>query len=357
MRRVIVGFALCGAACRPQPSATHGASEPVEASAHAEAAAIADASFGDAAPEKVSNAADPPEPKFEEILEVLFPVRTTATEVASQCGSLAGEARVRCVYEKRYAGDARALGVAFDLYTRWKVVVGVEEAHTMNGGYRGMIRIEPQVPILAECKHLEWVAQAMHDFDGFFAELDAYGRTHASAAGKVATARPYRFRPITLRFMRSVAARTPSAYAHDWTVAYNVAGSLFVSADAARETMFHEIFHLNDAARDSWSTAALGQIFDGIVKKCGTSIPCLAPFSPNETIVRGGTYYSFQPGNGVVEYAAELALRYYREQRAALRNISPKPTRFKCGPAENRRAWEAMRDRFFGGVDATPSCS
>ena len=141
----------------------------------------------------------------------------------------------------------------------------------------------------------------------------------------------------------------------DWTVAYNFVGTLNISADAVRETMFHEIFHLNDAAHGSWSPGALGAIFDVVAKKCGTSIPCLAPYTPNETIVRGGTYYSFQPGNGVMEYAAELALRYYREQRAALRSL-PKVKAFKCGPPENGRAWTLMKDEFFAGIDATPPC-
>ena len=144
-------------------------------------------------------------------------------------------------------------------------------------------------------------------------------------------------------------------YAHDWTVAYNFAGTLNISGDMVRETMFHEIFHLNDATHGDWSPSALGTIFDVVAKKCGTSIPCLAPYTPNETIVRGGTYYSFQPGNGVSEYAAELALRYYREQRASLRGL-PKVKPFKCGPSENGKAWALMRDEFFEGVDAVPAC-
>jgi hypothetical protein len=119
--------------------------------------------------------------------------------------------------------------------------------------------------------------------------------------------------------------------------------------------MFHEIFHLNDEAHGGWSTGALGTVFDAVAKKCGTSIPCLAPYTPNDTIVRGGTYYSFQPGNGVTEYAAELALRYYREQRATLRGLA-KVKAFKCGPSENAKAWSAMRDEFFAGIDTVPEC-
>jgi hypothetical protein len=127
-----------------------------------------------------------------------------------------------------------------------------------------------------------------------------------------------------------------------------------------RETLVHEIFHLNDRAHaggghDWWSPNVLGKEFDFAVQKCGVGIPCLTPFTPNETIVRGGTYYSYQPGNGVVEYAAELALRYYREQRAALRSLA-RPKAFKCGPPENGNTWALMRDAFFGGVDAVPPC-
>ena len=35
-----------------------------------------------------------------------------------------------------------------------------------------------------------------------------------------------------------------------------------------------------------------------------------------------------------------------------------KPIRpaFKCGPDENRRAWEAIAAEFFGGVDLVPAC-
>ena len=184
----------------------------------------------------------------------------------------------------------------------------------------------------------------MRDFDQFFAELDRHA---------VASHATFRFKPRAIRFMRSVAARTPSAYASDWTIGWNVAGSLNTSADAVRETLFHELFHLNDEA--GWSGRALDPTYQAIAKKCGTRTACLAPYTPNDTMVRGGTYYSFQPGNDVREYAAELALRYYREQRAALRSSS-RPQPFKCGPPENALAWGRMRDELFGGIDVVPAC-
>src|SRR6185369_9315892 len=147
---------------------------------------------------------------------------------------------------------------------------------------------------------------------------------------------------------RSVKRTTPSAYASGWTVAYNVAGSLNTSAGAVRETLFHEIFHLNDAAHGDWSPRVLGPVFDAIVARCGTRVACLRPYAPGDTMVRGGTYYAFQPDNGesVHEYGAELALRYYREQRAVIRRERLAAPAFKCGPDENRRAWTAMVAEF-----------
>ena len=357
-RTSFVALALGAIACTPGKS-TSPASTAADAGAEAMASvssvvdASADATRGaDAATPETET---PPAPTFDELVTMLFADRATTAPILDACpGTLPGDARVRCLYDERYKGDPKAASIAHELYVKWRVVAGVEIAHTMDGGYRGMIRIEPAVPVGENRHHLEWVAAAIRDFDTFFGELQKAHAAVPSATG--ASPKPYRFKPITLRFMRSVGARTPAAYAHDWEVAYNFVGTLNVSAEAVRETMFHEVFHLNDAAHGDWSPVALGSVFDAVVKKCGTAIACLGPYTPNGTIVRGGTYYSFQPGNGVREYAAELALRYYREQRIALRDLARvKP--FKCGPPENGRAWALMRDEFFGGVDAVPACS
>jgi hypothetical protein len=355
-------------ACTPHKSAAPaiGASDASDASARDASARTgaedAGAALHAAEPrEAVPEIVAPPEPTFDELLTILFAERTTSAPILAACPViLAGDARVRCLYDERYKGDPKAAGIAHELYVKWRVVAGVEVAHTMDGAYRGMIRIEPAVPVGENRHHLEWVAGAIRDFDTFFTELERARASQQpavpSSSANGARPRPYRFQPITLRFMRSVAARTPAAYAHDWEIAYNFVGTLNISADAVRETMFHEVFHLNDAAHGGWSPGALGGVFDAVAKKCGTRLTCLEPYTPNETIVRGGTYYSFQPGNGVMEYAAELALRYYREQRAALRNL-PKVKPFKCGPPENAKAWALMRDEFFGGADAVPSCA
>ena len=151
---------------------------------------------------------------------------------------------------------------------------------------------------------------------------------------------------------------TPAAYAIDWQVGYNVEGGLNTGPDAVRETLFHEVFHLNDQRSDgaSWSVGGLGDIYDRIVARCGARTPCLTPYAPSKTTVRNGTYYAFQPGNGVAEYAAELALRYYLEHRRVWRG-EPVGRPFKCGPDENREAWGRLVARFFAGVDRVPPCA
>ncbi len=259
------------------------------------------------------------------------------------------DARIRCLLAARYAADPTAAGEALALYLRAGGIAGVLPEEEMEGGFRGRIHLVPEAPLGPERRHLQWVTAASVDFDGFFLEL---------ARAAPAPIR-FRFRDLAFRFFRSVKRTTPSAYAQGWSVAYNVKGSLNTSADAVRETLFHEIFHLDDADHGGWSARALRPTFDAIVKTCGTRAACLGPYAPGDTMVRGGTYYAFQPNNGdaVHEYAAELALRYYRENRAAIRGEAPKKPGFKCGPAENRRAWEALRDEFFGGADRTPACS
>ena len=266
----------------------------------------------------------------------------------------AGDAdeKITCLVGARYASDPAARAMALDLYARTGDVAGVEAEHTMNGGYRGMLHLVPVLPIGAERPHLQRVAAALTDYDAFFAAL----------AGPEKSPVAYRWRAISFRFLRSIKARTPSAYARDWSIGYNVAGSLNGTAESVRETLFHEIFHLNDDAHGdergfNWSTKALGSIYDAVVRRCGTNAVCLAPFAPNATMVRGGTYYAFQPGNDVREYAAELAIRYYREQRGMLTQGPVVSPAFKCGPPENARAWSAITQEFFGAIDRVPACA
>lgn len=265
----------------------------------------------------------------------------------SACKEKSGEGdRIHCMLGQFLKNDPQAAEKAQELFSRSGHVIGLLPEQWMDGGYRGKLHLVPEAPVNGTRKHLEWVASSAYDFDRFFEGLSAQAKQPIR----------YRHKPLLLRYFRSVAARTPSAFAHEWTVAYNLAGSLHRTADAVRETMFHEVFHLNDQHHGRWSLKALSSLYDGIAGRCGTKIPCLTPYAPTETVIRGGTYYAFHPDNGVGEYAAELALRFYREQRAVLLKKPLGKKAFKCGPPENAKAWELLRDEFFGGVDLVPGC-
>src|SRR5574338_751744 len=244
-----------------------------------------------------------------------------------------------------YKADPKAAAIARSLYEDFGAVATVGDEEEMDGGYRGTIHLVPELPINRYRKHLEWVAAALADFDAFFATFDK--------------APHYRWKQLTLEFVRSVKKRTPSAYARGWTITHNVVGSLLTTARGVRETYFHELFHLNDFAHHDWSAKTLAKDYAAIIKKCGIAVKCLAPYAPNTTKVRAtGTYYAFQPNNGnsVHEYAAELAVRYYREQNEMRTHGKLSRPAFKCGPPENARAWQALVDEFFAGHDLVPAC-
>jgi hypothetical protein len=252
--------------------------------------------------------------------------------------------RARADIARRFSSDPDAARLALDLFDATGDEVDVLSPQRFDGGYRGTIALIPALPVGPDRKQLAWVAGALRDFDDFFAAIGARGTPR------------YRWRSLRVRFFRSIGNTTPNAFAADWTVAYNVNGSIDTSADRVRETLFHEIFHLDDADHADWSPQRLTAIQDAIKRKCGVRTECLGPYAPTSTIVRRGTYYAFQPGNDVHEYAAEVALRWYEEQRAIVRGERPVRPAFKCGPQENRRAWEAITEEFFGGVDLVPAC-
>jgi hypothetical protein len=258
---------------------------------------------------------------------------------------------VACLIEARYHDDAKAQPIAAQLYRDTGDIAGLGIDEVMDGGYRGKIHLVPELPVGGYRKHLTWISASMTSIEGFFTK-----QFDAKAPG-------YRWRDLAFRFVRSVKKRTPSAYAliaKDglWTIVYNVEGSLLTSETGVRETVFHELFHINDEDHQDWSGKALQKDYDAIVKKCGTKVSCLAPYAPNDTMVRGGTYYAFQQNNGAVvhEYAAELAVRYYKEQSEMLAKGKLARKAFKCGPPENARAWQALVDEFFAGRDRVPAC-
>ncbi len=254
-----------------------------------------------------------------------------------------------CMIENAYAADPKAQALALALFRDTGTIAGVGPEELMDGGYRGKIRLVPQLPLGTYRKHLVWTDGALRSIDTFFGELFASQTTAPS----------YRWHALSLRFVRSINKRTPSAYAFGWTIEYNVEGSLLTSAPGVLETLFHELFHNNDFDHGDWSAKTLQDDYDAIVAKCGTKAACLKPYAPNKTRVKAtGTYYAFQPdnGNGVHEYAAEIAVRYFTEQRQMLRDGKLAKPAFKCGPPENARSWQALVTEFFAGRDLVPPC-
>lgn len=271
-------------------------------------------------------------------------------------------AAIGCLIDVRYAKDGKAKKVARELFEKTGSVAGTLPAQDFDGDYRGILHFVPRLAVGANRKHLEWMTASLVDIDRFFIDVQAAAPPlEGGAARKLA----YRWGQLELRFFESVKRRTPSAIAWEWTVAYNVSGSLFTTTARVRETLFHEIFHLNDTDHDLWAPRALTALYDRIVAKCGMDTKCLTPYAPDGIIVRkpGGTYYAFMPDNGVREYAADLAKRWYVEHHAILTRAkkgkpAPKSAMpFKCGPPENGEAWRLLVDEFFGGIDLTPACT
>jgi hypothetical protein len=301
----------------------------------------------------------PPAVSVAQACAELFPEEPErALELLRACPTEARES-VRCLIEARYAEDEQAQKLAVELWQRYETLVGVEKAYTAEVGWRGVIDFVPELPVGKYREHLVWTAAALEELDRVMTGL----QEAASASSDEAAARfDYRWKGLRLRFFRSVERTTPSAYAQGWTVAYNVVGSLLKSESGVRETMVHEIFHLNDDAHGDWSIATLEELHESLIARCtpkGETAPkssCLKPYAPGSTKVKGGTYYAFQPGNDVREYAAELAVRYFQEQRAALDGKTVKKP-FKCGPEENAQAWSLFIDEFFAGVDLLPPCA
>ncbi len=270
----------------------------------------------------------------------------TAKQVLPDAGECAD---VPCLLARAYQADPKAAQLALSLWTDSGDVAGIGPEEVMDGGFRGTIHLVPQFPLNGYRKHLTWVVDAARSTDHFFAALFANQ-----------PAPPYRWRGISFRFVRSVNKHRPSAYATGWAVEYNVEGSLLISAAGVRDTLFHELFHVNDDAHGDWSANHLRTDYELILAKCGKalSVHCLASYAPTGTLVRGGTYYAFQQNNGdtVHEYAAELAVRYFTEQSQMMAGGKLSQRAFKCGPPENARSWHSLVGEFFGGRDLVPAC-
>lgn len=253
-----------------------------------------------------------------------------------------------CLLALRLHSDPEALDLARQLYDRTNALVGIEPLGTIDG-YRGdEVQLFPALPVGEHRHHLQWLLTSLEAFDSFVSALQAR------------TDKPVTFglRPRAFVFFRTAGGSYPSAYSWQGSIGYNLEGPLHTNARDVHETLFHELFHLNDEQRGGWSYTALTPIFDSIVERCGgADHECFTPFAPHGTVVPEGTYYAFdERTRDVREYAAELALRYFLEHEAVLSGGPPSVPAFKCLTAENRRAWSRLAEEFFGGADLTPEC-
>lgn len=295
--------------------------------------------------EPIEPATPPPPPaaSLDEARQALYPAGIPPDLACDETPD-----EVRCLIEALYTDDEPARTLALTLYDDFGDVAGVEPEYEMDGGWRGQVHVVPQRPVGAHRQHLQWALDAQRDIERVVTGL----QEHADGGFS------YRHTGLCWRFFDTPGKRTPSAMALDWLLAYNVSGSLNKSQASVRELIVHEVFHFHDQAANHWSRRALGDLVDAIVAECGTDIECLRPYAPNRTRVIGGTWYAFQPDNGDIahEYAAELAVRYFNEQREILDGREPIQPAFKCGPPETAQAWQALVDEFFGGVDRVAEC-
>jgi hypothetical protein len=250
-----------------------------------------------------------------------------------------------CLLHYRFGSDQEALRLARTLHAH--TLLGIDTRHSIDGLAGEEVELYPALPVGEHRHHLAWLHALLEGFASF---VDGV---------KVHAPRPVTFepRPRAFVFFRTSGSSYPSAYTWNGVIGYNLDGPLHTNLDDVRTTLFHELFHFNDARIGTWSNEVLGEIFASVIAKCGDAHDCLARYAPYDTLVPEGTYYGFDERiRDVREYAAELALRYYIEHEAILGGGHLDRTPFKCLSSENAAAWQLLVDTFFGGADLTPSC-
>lgn len=266
--------------------------------------------------------------------------------VAACPSTLPPREHAECLIEFRFADDAEALELARSLYAKTGVLPGVDTTKSQSTYTGEHIPTRPALPVGDDRQHLAWIIASFERYDEVFSTLAAQAPAPID----------FRLRPDAFVFFRTETRTYPSAWGQGGVVGYNLDGPLHTSERDVLETLFHELFHLNDERRGGWSASVLGDVFEAIVSRCGGDHECLGSFAPGDTCVPDGTYYPFdERTRDVREYGAELALRYYLEHEAILRGLPLEPP-FKCGSDENRAVWERLVHDFFGGLDLSRDC-
>jgi len=266
--------------------------------------------------------------------------------VAACPSTLPPKDHAECLIEFRFAHDAEALDLARALYAKTGVLPGVDTSKSQSTYAGENVTTKPALPLGDDRQHLAWIIASFERYDEVFSALAAQAPAPID----------FSLRPDAFVFFRTETRTYPSAWGQGGVVGYNLDGPLHTSERDVLETLFHELFHLNDERRGGWSASALGDVFEGIIRRCGADDECLGGFAPYDTRVPDGTYYPFdERTRDVREYGAELALRWYLEHEAMLKG-SPLEPPFKCGPDENHVVWERITNDFFGGLDLTRAC-
>jgi hypothetical protein len=254
--------------------------------------------------------------------------------------------RVRCLISLRYADEVESKKLALTLYEETGSLAGLLPEETNQNSKGKKVQLKPGRPIGRNKEHLQWILDAMREYARFFRELSQRQKKPILMQD----------RPLDFRFFYTEDGGTPSAFAVGRNIGYNLHGTVNVHDEAVRDTLFHEIFHLNDVWQDNFSARALAPIENRILSTCRGRVKCLEPYAPTDTTMNGKPY-AFTDGGSGKEYAAELALRYFREQRLMIDGKPLPIAAFKCGPPENKEAMDLLIDTFFGGVDLVPPCN
>jgi hypothetical protein len=280
----------------------------------------------------------------ERVLFLATHLRTT--DLREACPSTLDEVgRIRCLISLRYADEIESKKWALTLYAETGSLAGLLPEETNQDSKGKKVQLKPARPIGRNKEHLIWIVDAMREYAHFFEELSK----------RQTKPIVMQYRPLDFRFFYTEAGGTPSAFAVGRNIGYNLNGTVNVHEEAVRDTLFHEIFHLNDVWQDNFSARILAPIESRVLATCKGNVKCLEAYAPTDTTMNGKPY-AFTDGGAGKEYAAELALRYFREQRLMIDGKPLPIPAFKCGPPENKEAMGLLVDAFFGGVDLVPAC-
>lgn len=343
----------CFAGCSSTPPAPH-SPRPTPTPALTPSSAPVSSAFAiqsvnpPAAPAPAPESTPPTHPKRAEAAErVLFlATHLRTTDLREACPvSLDEVPRIRCLISLRYADEKESKQLALTLYAETGSLAGLLPEETNQDGKGKKIQLKPARPIGRNKEHLKWIVDAMREYARFLQELSKRQTKPIVMQD----------RPLDFRFFYTEEGGTPSAFAVGRNIGYNLNGTVNVHEEAVRDTLFHEIFHLNDVWQDNFSARVLAPIEARILATCKGSVKCLEPYAPTDTTMNQKPYAFIDGGKGK-EYAAELALRYFREQRLMIDGKPLPIPAFKCGPPENKEAMALLVDAFFGGVDLVPEC-